>query len=57
MHHDGGSLSNSIEEQQRTALRVEVVLADNLEPTQFRLAVQNVRVVDRPQTQTEPEIG
>src|SRR6185436_10896561 len=46
-----------IEEMQRTPARLHVVLAQDLEPIDRGLVLQDVRVVQRPEPEPDPKVG
>ena len=55
MHDDGIALANAVEHPQRLTARQHVVLADDLEPVDRRMAVENLVIVLRAQPQPETE--
>src|SRR6476660_5538070 len=57
VHHHGVALANPIERAQRLAAGQHVVLADDLEPVDRRIAVQDLVVMLVAQAETEAEEG
>jgi hypothetical protein len=57
MHHHRIALDDFVEHRQRLSAGDHVVLGNDLEPVDVRIALEDVAVMRRPQTQTKAEIG